>query len=110
MEDRQRRKEDKEYANKISKIKKEFYKDSKNREKQSKAKKQYFKNHPEKLEKHKQMTKNTAKQRSEKMKANWENPAYIYKIMEARVGHDRALEIIEEKLGKKARRRFEEEL
>lgn len=106
IEERQERGKDPEYRKKMSKSCQKNAKNSKWRKKISVSKKKWFKKNPEELEKHRQMIKDTNTQRKQKMQENWENPAFIYKMMEARVGHDRALELIEEKLGRREMKKF----
>jgi len=65
---------------------------------------------PERLRKHQEMVQKTAEVRSQKMKKNWNDPKFIYKIFSAKCNHEIALNIIENRLGKEVRDKFEKEL
>ncbi|MDP3012821.1 MAG: hypothetical protein Q8M92_01175 [Candidatus Subteraquimicrobiales bacterium] len=52
---------------------------------------------PAYYERHMKMLDNTKEQRSNKMKKNWDNPKFVYKVMEARHGKESALNYIEKK-------------
>jgi len=48
---------------------------------------------------HVQMTRDTAPQRSEKMKDRWQDPQYCYNVMKGRYGKERALNYVYKKFG-----------
>jgi hypothetical protein len=79
------------------------------KEKISKKQKENFKNE-DRLNKHKQMLKDTKEIRQEKQTENWNDPVFIYNIMSSRCNHEKALEVIEKRLGEKIRKEFEENL
>lgn len=63
---------------------------------------------PEYRERHHQMTKDTAKQRGDKMKSNWADPKFAFNMMEARIGRAKALDYIEQKFSLEDRRMIED--
>ena len=50
-------------------------------------------------DRHVQMTRETAEQRGSKMRDNWQDPDFCYRVMSARYGEKRAKEYVWEKFG-----------
>jgi len=71
-------------------------------EKISRKQKENFQD-PERLEKHRQMVIDTAPERAKKMKNKWNDPYFIFRVMRARRSEERALDVIEGRLGRETR-------
>lgn len=109
LSDREYRHKDKKFMRKMRRLNENKFKDGILKEKISKTQKENFKD-PERRERHRQMTIDTAEVRSDKMKANWDRPEFVYKVMKHRFNHERALDYIEKKFGLEQRTECEREL
>jgi len=98
LAERRKRKYNKDFVEKMTKVNREKFVNDNVREKISKTQKKKFSNR-ERREQHRQMTIETAKQRSKKMKENWNDPFFVYRIMKNRFNVSRALDVIEKRFG-----------
>lgn len=98
LADRKTRKDNPEFLEKMREINIEKFQDENIKKKISAKQKRNFKN-PERKEKHHQMLEDTMEQRSEKMKNNWNNPFFVYRVMKSRLNPSKALETIEKRFG-----------
>jgi hypothetical protein len=80
------------------------------RKKMSESKKQKFATDPEYKKQHVEMTRRTAKKRSQKMKENWKNPEKAYKFIKGRSDHENALQYIKTHFGEEEMWRIEDKL
>ena len=69
------------------------------REQKSKKQKENFKN-PERRKQHMQMIEDTQEQRKQKMRDNWNNTSFVYRVMKKRLKDtNKALDVIEDRFG-----------
>jgi hypothetical protein len=110
LSDREYRHKDKKFMKKMNKLNKNKFKDNDIvRDKISETQKKNFKD-PKRRAQHTKMTRDTAEVRSDKMKANWDRPSFVYKVMKHRYNHERALDFIERKFGLEQRTECEARL
>jgi len=105
----QKRSQDPEYREKMSKTMKKAI-TAESREKMSTSKKKKFATDPEYVKQHIEMTRKTAKKRSQKMKNNWNDPEKAYNFIKGRSDHMNALDYVERKFGEEERWKLEEKL
>lgn len=104
--ERENRKVNKEWKDNISKSMKKVAEDPEWREAISKRNSKLFED-PDYYDRHIKMLQDTKEQRSNKMKDNWADPKFAYKVMKARNGRKKALDYIERKFGSLIRAEME---